>query len=86
MTCDERCHVAVRATAFGRTAALRSRIVLAAGSHVVLRMTIRRATRAAIARRRSAGRAVTLRIRVTAADDAGNATTRRLAIRIVASR
>jgi glucose/arabinose dehydrogenase len=82
VACDERCHVTLRATALGRTAALRRRLVLAAGARVVFRVTIRRAARRAIARRVRAGRAVPLRLRLTASDDAGNAAAGGLTIRI----
>ena len=82
LACDERCDVALRATALGRTAAVRRQLVLAAGSRVVFPIAVRRAARAAIARRLRADRAVTLRVRVTATDDAGNATSRTLTVRI----
>jgi glucose/arabinose dehydrogenase len=82
LACDERCHVTLYATALGRTAALRRKVVLAAGAFVSLRPAIRRATRALIARRTAAGRTVALRVRITAADDAGNRVTRRVVLRI----
>jgi hypothetical protein len=82
VACDERCHVTLYATALGRTAGLRRKVVLAAGAHVPLRVTIRRATRRLIARRTAAGRTVTLHVRITAADDAGNRATRRLVLKI----
>ena len=84
VACDERCHVTLRATALGRTAALRRGLVLAAGSRVVVTARIRRAVRRAIVRRLRSHRPVTVRVRVTAADDARNAVTRTLTIRILA--
>jgi glucose/arabinose dehydrogenase len=83
VACDERCHVTLRATALGRTAASRSGLVLAAGSRVVVTTRIRRAARRAMVRRLRGHRPVLVHVRVTAADDARNAVTRTLTIRVL---